>query len=169
MSGGERGDLVGHLLDKGEPWTHLNLPAIAEQDEMIALGDKRFHLREMGELLHPEREPMEILERLRAEMGSQNFSAQYQQAPVPAGGALIQGAWFRTYARAPERALGDRVVQSWDTATKAETTNDYSVCTTWLIRGRDYYLLDVLRERLEYPDLRRTTSRTPPRTLRQRS
>ncbi len=148
-------DLVGHLLDKGEPWTHLNLPAIAEQDEKIALGDGRFHLRKTGELLHPERESMEVLERQKAEMGSQNFSAQYQQAPVPPEGALIKGSWFRTYPRAPERAPGDRVVQSWDTATKAETTNDYSVCTTWLIRGRDYYLLDVLRERLEYPDLRR--------------
>ena len=149
-------DLVGHVLDKDESWTHLNLPAIAEEDEEIPLSNGRFHRRKAGELLHPEREPKEVLERVKAEMGSQNFSAQYQQAPIPPEGALIKGNWFRTYPQAPERAPGDRVVQSWDTATKAGMTNDYSVCTTWLMRGRDYYLLDVLRKRLEYPDLRRT-------------
>ncbi len=149
-------DLVGHVLEKDERWTHLNLPAIAEEDEEIPLGDGTVYRRRAGELLHPEREPREVLEELKAAMGSQAFSAQYQQTPIPAGGALIQGNWFRTYPRAPERARGERVIQSWDTATKAGTTNDYSVCTTWLMRGKDYYLLDVLRKRLEYPDLRRT-------------
>jgi predicted phage terminase large subunit-like protein len=148
-------DLVGHLLDKGEPWTRLDLPAIAEAEEEIPLGDGRFYRRRAGELLHPKREPLEVLERLKVAMGSQAFSAQYQQRPIPEGGALVRGHWFRTYARAPERAREERVVQSWDTATKAGTTNDYSVCTTWLMRGKDYYLLDVLRRRLEYPDLRR--------------
>jgi predicted phage terminase large subunit-like protein len=148
-------DLVGHVLEKSDEWTHLNLPAIAEEDEEIPLGDGRFHHRKVDELLHPEREPREELDKLRAEMGSQNFSAQYLQAPIPEGGALIQNEWFRTYARAPDRAPDDRVVQSWDTATMTGPTNDYSVCTTWLIRGRQYFLLDVLRKRLEYPDLRR--------------
>src|SRR5262245_23687669 len=148
-------DLVGHVLEKDEPWTHLNLPAIAEQDEEIPLGDGRVYRRKAGELLHPEHEPMNVLEEQKAAMGSQAFSAQYQQAPIPEGGALIRGDWFRTYPRAPERVPGERVVQSWDTATKAGTTNDYSVCTTWLMRGKDRYLLDVFRKRLEYPDLRR--------------
>jgi predicted phage terminase large subunit-like protein len=149
------GDLVSHVLETGEQWTHLNLPAIAEKDEEIPLGDGHFHHRAVGELLHPERESMKELEAQKAAMGSQNFSAQYLQAPIPEGGALIQNEWFRTYARAPDRGPDDRVVQSWDTATMTGPTNDYSVCTTWLIRGRKYFLLDVLRKRLEYPDLRR--------------
>jgi predicted phage terminase large subunit-like protein len=150
-------DLVGHVLEKGEGWTHLNLPAIAEEDEEIPLGGGRFHHRKVDELLHREREPLEELQKIKAEMGSQNFSAQYQQAPVPPEGALIKRDWLRrTYAQAPVRAPGERIIQSWDTATKTGPENDYSVCTTWLIRGVDYYLLDVLRRRLEYPDLRRT-------------
>jgi len=48
-----------------------------------------------------------------------------------------------------------RVVQSWDTANKAAELNDYSVCTTWGVVGKSLYLLDVLRKRLNYPDLRR--------------
>ncbi len=50
----------------------------------------------------------------------------------------------------------DLVVQSWDTASKAKEYNDYSVCTTWLVRENKYYLRHVLRKRLEYPALRKT-------------
>jgi len=50
----------------------------------------------------------------------------------------------------------DLVVQSWDTASSTGQVNDYSVCTTWLIRDHKCYLLDVLRERLEFPSLRHT-------------
>ena len=147
-------DLVGNVLEK-EDWTHLDLPAIAEAPQAVPIGEGRMYHRAAGEVLHPEREPMSVLENQKAVMGSQAFSAQYQQAPIPPGGALIRWAWFRSYGQAPERRAGDRVVQSWDTASKAATSNDWSACTTWLIRGTDYYLLDVLRARLEYPELRR--------------
>ena len=35
-----------------------------------------------------------MLDALKATMGSAAFSAQYQQAPIPAGGALIGGPGF---------------------------------------------------------------------------
>lgn len=143
-------DLVAHVLEKGGPWVHLNLPAIADEPQEIALGRGQFYHRAAGEVLHPDREPMGVLDELRATMGSQMFSAQYQQAPIPPGGALIKANWFRRYGQVPERQPGDRIVQSWDTASKASKTNDYSVCTTWLVRGTDYYLIDVERRRLEF-------------------
>ncbi len=46
-------------------------------------------------------------------------------------------------------------MQSWDTASKASETNDWSVCTTWRVRGNSTWLLDVHRARLEFPELRR--------------
>jgi predicted phage terminase large subunit-like protein len=49
----------------------------------------------------------------------------------------------------------DRIVQSWDTANKATELSDFSVCTSWGIKGKDLYLLDVLRRRMEYPKLKR--------------
>jgi len=148
-------DLVGHVLEKGEAWTHLNLPAIADATEEVALGGGDVQHRSPGDVLHPEREPLAVLDQLKAAMGSQAFSAQYQQTPVPPDGDLIKRAWFRSYDRPPERSQGDQIVQSWDTASKASQKNDFSVCTTWLMQRSDYYLLDVLRERLEFPDLRR--------------
>jgi predicted phage terminase large subunit-like protein len=148
-------DLVGHVLDKGIPWTQLDLPAIADERHEVDLGSGKTHQRKVGEVLHPEREPRSALDELKATMGSRLFSAQYQQAPVPLEGDLIKRAWFRSYSCRPAHQMGDQIVQSWDTASKANKTNDYSVCTTWLKRKDDYYLLHVLRDRLEYPDLRR--------------
>ncbi|MAG34358.1 MAG: terminase [Deltaproteobacteria bacterium] len=149
-------DLVGHVLEKdGEHWDHLNLPAIADRAMEVPLGNGVYYHRPEGEILHAEREPLPVLEELRAAMGSQSFSAQYQQAPVPPEGALIQREWLGTYDRLPEPKQGDRIVQSWDTASKADKTNDYSVCTTWLMSRKDYYLLHVERRRLEFPDLKR--------------
>jgi predicted phage terminase large subunit-like protein len=46
-------------------------------------------------------------------------------------------------------------VQSWDTASKATELSDFSVGTSWRILGKDLYLIDVLRRRLEYPELKR--------------
>src|SRR5262249_24992721 len=56
---------------------------------------------------------------------------------------------------APPHDSDGRIVQSWDTALKSGDDNDFSACTTWLVKNRNYYLLHVLRERLDYPALKR--------------
>ena len=67
-------------------------------------------------------------------MGSFRFSAQCQQRPVPPEGEIVKLEWFRMYDTVPAYVEGDEIVQSWDTASKAEELSDYSVCTTWLKR-----------------------------------
>lgn len=52
-----------------------------------------------------------------------------------------------------ERIIGR--VQSWDTAFKKNEENDFSVCTTWIITNRAYYIIDMYRARLEFPELKR--------------
>jgi predicted phage terminase large subunit-like protein len=47
------------------------------------------------------------------------------------------------------------VIQSWDTANKPSELADYSVCTTWGVKGPDFYLLNILRKKLDFPDLKR--------------
>lgn len=47
-----------------------------------------------------------------------------------------------------------RTIQSWDIASTTGKNSDWSVCTTWRMHQRKYYLIDVWRERLEYPYLR---------------
>lgn len=150
-------DLVGHVLQQGS-WDVLSLPAIAQQDEQFlidtALGSRVFR-RKAGEPLDPERESLVTLKNIRQTIGEYNFASQYQQAPIPLEGAMIKTAWLQYYKPTELKGEFTAIVQSWDTANKATDLNDYSVCTTWGVKNRRYYLLDVLRKRLGYPDLKR--------------
>jgi predicted phage terminase large subunit-like protein len=147
-------DLAGHLLRQGG-WDHLDMPAIALENEIIELGHGKSHARRSGDVLHPERESRDTLEGIKAEVGSLMFSAQYQQRPVPVEGNLIRRSWFPTYDNPPTGLSPSRIVQSWDVAMMTGDRNDYSVCTTWLTHKNEAYLIHVYRNRLEYPELRR--------------
>jgi hypothetical protein len=137
-------DLTGFVLDNSAEWTVLNLAAIAQSDEAIPLLGGETHHRKIGDVLSPSREPLHILEGLKRQLGSDYFSAQYQQEPVPPGGAMIKRHWPRRYDGEPPRGRSSMILQSWDTASKGSPDNDYSVCTTWrLIDGTLWYLLDV--------------------------
>lgn len=153
------GDLTAYLLEKN--FAELRLPAIAEKDEFIAIGDDLFFQRKTGDLLSPDREDRAVLERARTEMGAVAFSAQYQQNPVVAEGNLIQMQWFGSYDEVPARHEFLKVIQSWDTGMSANPSCDYSVCTTWGFHRETYkwYLLDVFRQRLDFPDLKRAVIR----------
>jgi len=148
-------DLVGVQLRGSDAWTVLSLPAIAQQDEEIPIGNGQVHFRRAGDVLHPEREPREVLESLRAQLGPEIYSAQYQQRPVPPGGATIKRAWLRRYDQLPQSG---QVIQSWDVANKQGEENDYSVCSTWRIYDKRYYLIDLLRGRFDFPTLRTKVS-----------
>jgi predicted phage terminase large subunit-like protein len=147
-------DLTGFLLGQSDEWTVLNIPAIAETHETFVLPHGKLHHRRPSEVLSPEREPIELLNRLRTQIGSDLFSAQYQQAPVPPGGAMIKRHWIKRYTELPTDAASLVLVQSWDTAAKGGPDNDWSVCTTWQRRFEQFHLVDVWRGRVDYPGLK---------------
>lgn len=148
-------DLVGHVLRSGG-WVHLDLPAIADEAAVVPISRQRFYHRKAGELLHPDREPQQVLDELRVAMGSAAFSAQYQQQPVPPGGNMIKWNWFGVWTHPPEKkGYSSKIVQSWDTALKSNQLADYSVGITALVEKDAIYILDVVRERLDYPALKK--------------
>lgn len=148
-------DLPAYMLEKG--YRHLNLPAIADREEAIPVSPTRLHRRLVGDLLNPTREDRDTLEQLRRDLGPQVFSAQYQQEPVTAEGNMMRMEWFGTYEEVPPRHQFHKLVQSWDTAMTSQPTSDWSVCTTWgfELASSKWYLLDVFRKRLDFPDLKR--------------
>ncbi|MEO8883056.1 MAG: phage terminase large subunit [Devosia sp.] len=105
--------------------------------------------------MHPERESIKTLADIRHNVGEYNFAGQYQQTPAPLGGGMVRGAWFQRFQPGEEPSNFDRIVQSWDTANKPTELADYSVCTTWGLKGPHFYLLGVLRRKMGYPELRR--------------
>ena len=146
-------DLAGMLIEDSD-WKHLDLPAIAVEPERVAISPHKFHQRWEGEALHPEREPLEVLEKIKREIGSLMFSAQYQQRPVPAEGNIVKRDWFKRYRDIPKFADGGSITQSWDCASATGDHNDYSVCTTWAFEKHRYYLIDVWRGRKDIPGVR---------------
>lgn len=147
-------DLAGKLLREGG-WHHLDLPAIADEDQEIAIGPGAVHRRLRGDALHPMRESLPLLEEIRREMGSLAFSAQYLQRPVPLGGNLVKREWIKWHEATPDQGPGAQIVQSWDVASTTADTSNWSVCTTWSMVGRSYSLIDLWRGRLEFPHLAR--------------
>jgi predicted phage terminase large subunit-like protein len=151
-------DLAGRLLEKGG-WEHLKIPAIAEQEERVPIGRGRLHKRRAGTVIDPRRESIEDLTRLRQTMGELLFSGQYQQNPIPLEGNIIKAAWFKEYDVVPTPQPRDLFVISVDTAMKGDPHADYSVATAWMARGEHMYLLDLWRERVSYPELKRAVLR----------
>jgi phage terminase large subunit-like protein len=116
---------------------------------MSPFFDYRF-LRESA--LHPTREDISTLTKLRHEMGSHAFSAQYLQQPQSRENGMVKPHWLARYTQSPETPS---IIQSWDTAIKTGSQNDPSVCLTFATHENQHYLLEVLREKLEYPQLRK--------------
>jgi predicted phage terminase large subunit-like protein len=82
------------------------------------------------------------------------------QNPTSEEGALIKREWWRKWEKEEPPAL-THVIQSYDTAFMKKETADYSAITTWGVfyanedSGPQLILLDALKERLEFPELRR--------------
>ena len=135
-------DLAGWLLagGNGETWEHLCIPAITDTDEA----------------LWPEKHSRAELERM-SKSKPYEFAGQYLQRPAPLGGGIFKLEWWQYFDFAALPPV-KRIVQSWDTAFKTKTANDYSVCTTWAECERGYYLLDVWKQKVEFPDLKRMVS-----------
>lgn len=145
-------DLSGYLLEKSSnEWTLLSIPAIAEKTEYYNIGDFS-KIRQKGEILHSKREGLKEIERIKQDMGSYIFSAQYQQKPIVKEGNMIKANWLKKYDYSIEP---EKIFLSFDTAIKAGINNDPTVCTVWGEFKNNLYLLNVYREWLEYPELKR--------------
>jgi predicted phage terminase large subunit-like protein len=148
-------DMTGFLTGQSDEWEILNLSAIAECDKTIPCWNGKPYFRKSGDVLSPEREPLYVLEALKTQIGSEAFSAQYQQMPVPPGGAMIKRHWIVRYKDLPPASERLLTLQSWDTANKGGPQNDWSVCTTWVVaQEMRWYLVDVWRGRVDYPSLK---------------
>ena len=152
-------DPVGHVQrHTQEKWDLLSFPAVAEEPQTFTwatlLGEFKHH-RAIGDVLHPEREPLEQHQILRASLGEYHYASQYQQNPAPLGGGMVKEEWFKRYRPNELPGKFDLILQSWDTANKASELSDHSVCTTWGQKDKRNYLLNVWRKQVDYPSLKR--------------
>lgn len=152
-------DLVGHVMEKGG-WELLSLPAIAQEyteHSFTTFLGKRTVIRHPGEPLHGERESLETLAAIKANISEYQFYSQYQQSPVPMGGGMIKTEWLQRYEAHELPETFEMIVQSWDTASKVNNFSDYSVGITLGMKNKKIYVLDVKRARMDFPSLRRAS------------
>lgn len=140
------GWLRKHMADEG--WVFISLPAVVDRHGV------RCDPEDPGAIpLFPEKYSLERYARIKAAVGSYEWDSKWQQNPTPLKGGIINLDWFRRYTTLPRVAYK---VHSWDTAQKTELTSAYSVCGSWHTAAGRHYLVDVYREKLQYPDLKRT-------------
>jgi len=142
-------DLTGILLKnqgdvKADEWELVEFPAI--------LPD--------GKPVWPEYWKKEELEKVEATLPTAKWNAQWMQKPTSEEGALIKREWWRKWDKDWVPPL-KHVIQSYDTAYLKKETADFSAITTWGIftpnddSGDNLILLDSIKGRWEFPELRR--------------
>jgi predicted phage terminase large subunit-like protein len=147
-------DPIGNLLEGGTGWHPVTLPAIAEEIrtyKLARLTGAAEYTPELGEVLDPVREPLEVLKQIMADMGAANFNAQYQQRPEYQEDAYINWEWFKRYEKPPPAF--DFVFLSVDPAIATNSTADWSVCLVMGVLGDDNYILHDERKRLGFDAL----------------
>lgn len=162
-------DPIGLAIEQG--WTLLRLPAVlAAGDAPCELYDDAGALvwrdpRQPGQPLVSLLGPT-ALERLKVELGSTAFAAQYGQSPSDDSSARIRRSWWRFHrpehvpANAPRPAGCDVTFPAVETPTcsaiaigcdltfgATSSTADYAVAAVWGAHGGGRYLLDMWRAR----------------------
>jgi predicted phage terminase large subunit-like protein len=124
-------DVSGVILDRDLGYDHIMLPMRYDPTRAYAtkLGyaDPR---EEEGELLFPDRFPLEVVERDEKAMGPYAAAGQFQQQPEPRGGGIIKDHWWQLWGR-PEYPAIEYIVASLDTAYTSKAENDFSALTVW--------------------------------------
>jgi predicted phage terminase large subunit-like protein len=148
-------DISGVLLAEGT-YTHLNLQAIADKKTVITFPiTKRQIVREIGHVLHPEREDRATLELQKGRMqipgsnSNRSWQAQYQGDPSSDEGALFRRTDWQFYSVEPQVQFW---CWSWDTAMEDGEDNDWTVGILLGFHGAGVIVPRVFRARLQYPD-----------------
>ena len=142
-------DLAGRLIKmqkepKADQWEVVEFPAILPSDEP----------------LWPEYWTKKDLESVKASIPLSKWNAQYMQNPTAEEGSLIKREWWQSWEKEELPNL-EHVIQSYDTAFMKKQTADYSAITTWGVftlnedSGQHLILIDSIKGRYEFPELRR--------------
>ncbi len=142
-------DLTAQLIKssaeaKADTWELIEFPAIIPTNHAV----------------WPEYWKLSELESVKASLSVQKWNAQWMQNPTAEEGSIIKREWWRKWEKDTIPTL-QHVIQSYDTAFMKKETADYSAITTWGVfylnedSGPQLILLDAIKDRFEFPELRR--------------
>lgn len=145
-------DLAGRLIEN-ENCKVINLPMEAEEDDPMG--------REIGEPLCPEMgRDMTFMCSLKESLfktgsGVRTWNALYQGRPTSEEGNMVKREWWQYYEVEyyyTGKMKFDHMLISVDATFKDGEKNDYVAIETWGKKDADMYLVDLVREHLDFPD-----------------
>lgn len=142
-------DLIGRVLTEWPgKWEYIELPAIAERDDLIG--------RTPGQVLFPERYNLESILEKKEVLGTIFFNALYQQRPVDQNNKITDGRWLKLADELPMAKAGFRIktARIWDLAA-TEDGGDYTVGSKCHYNTGDgkFYISNVKRDQLSPKDV----------------
>jgi len=176
------GDISDEIIRTSKPgsWCHVIMPVVEQEVSNKAIDTKDGktilgkiyqvndfkYFRRQGEFLFDKIFDQDKLEERILQFDGRpiDFQYQYYQKGLSEKGSLFNMSAIKQYDEETLNDLqADYIIQSWDTAFKTGNANDFSCCTTWLIKMRDgkvkgrkyveYYLVDIFIDKLEYTNL----------------
>lgn len=140
-----------HLLEEEYGFFRLNLMAEFDKRKTYfsPLGEKWNDPRTKdGELLDPIRLDEDVCAEEKKNFS--NWSARFQQDPVPATGNIIQNEWISFYSEDWRTMIFDVIYIVWDYSFTDDPESSYTVGLLVGKKDDSYYILDMIRDKMSY-------------------
>lgn len=142
-------DITGYLQETDASFFFVRLPLEYKSklkfSSPIGVNDPR---SKEGELLWPERFDSSFV--ITRKKNPFSYAAMYQQDPTPESGGIIKHEWLGHFENLPSLDKFDEIIISIDLAIEIKSDNDYSVFSVIGKYDGLYYLIDVVRLKIEF-------------------
>ena len=142
-------DLAGRVIREEKNVEVVNIPVEAEEGDLLG--------RAVGDALCPEigkdnRWLAQFKESYKtsAEGGSRAWNALYMGRPTSAEGNIFKREWWKYYTKLPEKL--PLIGISVDATFKDSDTSDFVAVEVWGKLNGDYYLIDLVKRRMDFPE-----------------
>ena len=143
-------DLAGRVINGEDFLEVINIPVEAEEDDILG--------RPIGDALCPEiGKDNKWLQMFKANYladpnggGSRAWNALYLGRPTSAEGNIFKREWWQYYNKLPDNI--QLVGISVDATFKDSDTSDFVAIEVWGKLNGDYYLIDLIKRRMDFPE-----------------
>ncbi len=138
-------DLSGRVISSEEFVEVVNIPVEAEENDILG--------RNIGDALCPEiGKDNKWLQAFKSSYkeGTRTWNALYMGRPTSAEGNIFKREWWKYYNKLPDNI--QLVGISVDATFKDNDTSDFVAIEVWGKLNGDYYLIDLIKRRMDFPE-----------------
>lgn len=144
------GDLTDYLKKQGSSWTVLSIPIQSDKKYTYVTFNHHYKYNK-NDILDKTRYDLNVLNQIKQSIGLHNFNAQYLQKPNLSR-QILSNDMILQIDNMPTKY--EFIVQSWDTASQTSNNADFSVCATFGVYKKKYYLINLFKARVQYTELK---------------